>query len=502
MLKVFILVVSCLCLATCDNFRVVTTSPENSIALSANSNYLDSVPQYLGTVKANKPAFISPKCFQVTTVSMTLSGNTAHFNIQSDYPVSWSCLDWFLLSDGRSFKLKAAIRKGDHKFSVELAPDQVASVKAAGFHVFQISLNIINYLKDAIELYEVIKKEDPFAIKKLMEDLMDFKYEQRSTPFIDPIKIEPYIKSGDVIAMVKYNSVEAIIMSGSLSRAGHSAMFLRDPDTQQLYVVEAQPAPQNIFKTPFDLWIKTLTNGTFDNCYADRCNAVWLPLSDEARKYFDERKAWNYFLHASKNFPYSSFAEVFSAIDSIDPKSWAYPLSPSLLPFAGVIADNFSPEARDMYFLKSYEKRLNLPEGYFKTFAEILEYCDGQGIDIIELSARPELDSWRYDGLPSLQCSSFVVSVLKAAGVVDGLTNGKADLIQAVEFMPRDIYLMGIYKTGRPAVCDVDDLPYCQILGLNKIVLPGWNSQPLYAHMNEKCPINPPPPAPRVPEFC
>ncbi|KAL0208836.1 hypothetical protein P9112_011423 [Eukaryota sp. TZLM1-RC] len=479
---------------------VITFTLAFADVLSDNNKYMESIPIYKGTVKANKPTTFSASCFKLTTVSMVLGRDSAELNIQAYEPKSFVCADWFLISDGKHFKLKSAFRKGDHRMSIKLTPEEVQSVRSSGFSIFQISLHVIDYIRDVVEFYNIIKREDPLAIKKLIEDQMGFVYENRNADWIDPIKVEPFIQSGDVIAMTKFNTVEAFITSATLSRAGHSAMALRDPDTRELFIVENQPAPRNVFRTPFKQWMEELTNGTFDNCFASHCAAVWMPLSDKARAAFDEQKAWEYFLVAEKHFPYSDFAEAFSGIDSTDPNSWAQPLSPSLLPFIGILADSFLPDMRDAYLLRGFEKRLNLKDGHFKTFAQILEYCHEHDLDIVEIAAIPERDEWMYGGLPSLHCSSLVFSILKASGMVDALTGGKGDMIQATEMTPRDIYHLGIYKTGRPSVCDVDDLPYCQILGNFKVELPGFNSVPLYPHMNEKCFINPV--SPRTPENC
>ncbi|KAL0241831.1 hypothetical protein GEMRC1_007066 [Eukaryota sp. GEM-RC1] len=468
-------------------FLAILATVVSADALSVNNKYFDAVPHYLGTARDGKSVSFSAKCFKLTTVTMIIGDNYADINIRSEKADHMTCADW-----------------GDHKFTIDLTPEEVSLTRAAGLHLFQISLNVIDYIRDVVELYAVVKNGDPSAVKKLVEDQMGFRYQEREVGWIEPDLIEPYVNSGDLISVLKFNDVEAIIMSATLSRAGHTAQFLRDPDTNKLYVVEAQPEGGwmggNVFRTPFNDWMRALINGSFDNCNPDICHAVWLPLTDQARSHFDERKAWEYFLVAEAKYPYSSFAEAFSGIDSVDPHSWAYPLSPALLPFVGVLADTLFPEARDMYLLKGFEKRLGVKEGYFKSFAEILEYCNDRQLDIVEIAVQPEMDHWTYGGYPSLQCSSLAAAILKAGGVFDGLTGGKGHLVQATEFTPRDIYQLGIFREGRPAVCDVDDLPYCQILGKNKVELVGWNSVFPYPTMNERCFINPV--LPRTPDMC
>ncbi|KAL0245110.1 hypothetical protein GEMRC1_009190 [Eukaryota sp. GEM-RC1] len=476
-------------------------------ALTETNRYFDAIPHYLATVRADQPTTFSAKCFKLTTATLTVDSHKAIISINSQKAESFHCLDWFLISNGRTFKLKAAIKHGDHKLVIPLS-DKEEQIIGAGFHIFQISLNFIDYFRDVLQLYNVLKLKDPVATQRLVEAQLGIKYQKRSVSFIDPRLMEPHIQSGDVIVMTNFNDNEALIMIGSLSRSGHAAMFLRHPDTNQLYVIEAQPDDSeepfpfghDIFKTKFEDWLTSVVNGSYYGCNPSFCHAIHLPLSDEFRSHFNNRKAWEYYMVAEKHYPYSTFGEFFAAADSTDPKSWAFPLNPMLIPFVGILADSFMPDFRDQYLLKGYEKRLDLPEGHFTAFSEILEHCDKHGIDIIELSAVPEQDSWTYNGLPALQCSSLVVSILRASGAIDGVTKGKAHLINAVEFHPRDIYSLGIYKSGRPSVCDVDDLPYCQLVGDNIIELPGWNSVPMYPNMNERCFINPV--SPRMPAQC
>ncbi|KAL0205966.1 hypothetical protein P9112_001273 [Eukaryota sp. TZLM1-RC] len=267
-----------------------------SATLSESNKYLDAVPVYLGSALPNHPVTFSAKCFQVSTVSLTLDSHHAEIDIMSKDPKSHTCIDWFLITNGVSFKLKSAIRHGHHRISMKLTPEEFAITQTSGVHVFQISLNIINYVRDAFELYNIVKRKDPKATMKLVEDQQGFRYQRRHVPFVDYEKLEPYIKSGDLISMTNFNDIEALIMVGSNSRSGHAAMFLRDPDTHELFVAEAQPPEEggfgeNIFRTPFKQWMKSAINGSYFDCTPETCHAVWLPLSDEARSYYNERKA-------------------------------------------------------------------------------------------------------------------------------------------------------------------------------------------------------------------
>lgn len=109
-----------------------------------------------------------------------------------------------------------------------------------------------------------------------------------------------------------------------------------------------------------------------------------------------------------------------------------------------------------------------------------------RGHTMNEVFAMVEQDEWVYSDGYSMVCSSFVVAMYKASGMLGDLN------IQATEFGPKDLTMMNVFKPSydRPQACiDADpDLPYCQILGKYRMALHGISSINLYNHMNEDCP--------------
>lgn len=102
--------------------------------------------------------------------------------------------------------------------------------------------------------------------------------------------------------------------------------------------------------------------------------------------------------------------------------------------------------------------------------------------------AVPEQDGWKYTGEEprdgrSWVCSSYVAAFYKAAGLFGDLP------INSTEFGPADVYELNFFDENfkRPQACiDADPtLPYCQILGNYRMVLPHYNTVTPYAHMNE-----------------
>jgi hypothetical protein len=84
----------------------------------------------------------------------------------------------------------------------------------------------------------------------------------------------------------------------------------------------------------------------------------------------------------------------------------------------------------------------------------------------------------------SYVCSAFVAALYKAAGLLGD--------VHGTEFTPRDVYTLNVFDTTSPLpqACQVADptLPYCQILGKYRMLLPQYNSITPYDHMAENCP--------------
>jgi hypothetical protein len=108
----------------------------------------------------------------------------------------------------------------------------------------------------------------------------------------------------------------------------------------------------------------------------------------------------------------------------------------------------------------------------------------------------PELDEWTYDSIKprdghSYVCSSYVMAILKAAGVFGDME------IQANECTPQDLIELDIFDNkwfSQDINCLTDnpDQPFCQFMGKYRLVLQRFGIRTPYPHMNERCPKIPP----------
>ena len=73
------------------------------------------------------------------------------------------------------------------------------------------------------------------------------------------------------------------------------------------------------------------------------------------------------------------------------------------------------------------------------TIAEIGHRAAQKGMNVSEVTAMPELDSYRYDGKPALICSNMVAWMWKAGGLFAGMD------INANEFTPFNVYEINLF---------------------------------------------------------
>jgi hypothetical protein len=290
------------------------------------------------------------------------------------------------------------------------------------------------------------------------------------------------VKSGDYFAIFRLDGLGALIMYGTGSHAGHTAMALEIDDV--MYVVESQDAPcwptKHIQRTPLAKWLEQAENADY--------NVAHLPLRDEYRQKFDVQNAIDFFLTV-EGLPYGYHNFLYGWLDTAH-NNWPPLLADEFIPVMFSIVEKIAPKVAYNFFTEALNKRLGV-DG--KNIAEIAALAASKNMEIEDVIAMVEQDGWEYTGEEprdgrSYVCSAFVAAVWKAGGIWGDME------INATEFGPGDIYKLDIFeknpKLPEQCVAADPDLPYCQLLGKYKFEMPGFSSVPLYAHMNEKCSIN------------
>jgi hypothetical protein len=214
----------------------------------------------------------------------------------------------------------------------------------------------------------------------------------------------------------------------------------------------------------------------------------FVPLSKETREKFNVEAAVKYF-KSIEGLPYGYHNFFFGFIDT-EKDNFPHGLDAQQVALLFTVLDYFDPSLTSRVFNAALNMRLGTPQSY--RFLQILEHIDQHNMSFAEVMARPEQDKWVYPDGASLVCSSFAIAIYKAGGVFGNLT----DLIQATEFTPKDSYQIKLFDDNSlsylPVECRRDGLPFCQVTGDHRLILPGFNTIAPYARMNEKCSSLPP----------
>jgi len=302
---------------------------------------------------------------------------------------------------------------------------------------------------------------------------MNWSLEERTTQVVEID--ESLIGSGDFLAIFRLDGLDPLVMYGTGSHAGHSTMALRFDG--ELYVVESQDAwywpVKSIQRNKFSDWIQYAANADF--------HVVHMPLSPASKAIFDE-KAANDFFFETEGVPYGYHNFIFGWIDTPE-ENWPPLLPQEFLPILMSVLNNIAPEAADSLYFQAMNKRF---QTVGKTPEQLATLAANQGLTMETVIAEVEMDGWVYSDGVSMVCSAYVAAMYKAAGLFGDME------VQAVEFTPRDVYVLNVFDTNytRPQVCvDADPTSnFCQLLGKYRMTFPGYSTIDPYPHMNEACP--------------
>eukprot|EP00741_Cyanophora_paradoxa_P009792 tig00000147_g9487.t1 len=293
------------------------------------------------------------------------------------------------------------------------------------------------------------------------------------------VSVDPaLVRSGDAIVALRLDGLDPLIMLGTGAYTGHAAAALWIDGA--LHVVESQaawywPTPHGVIATPWDQWMRQAADADFA--------VALLPLSEARAAAFDEKEAVAWF-ESVRGAPYGYRNFLFGWVDT-ERENLPRPLSPELLAAAFALLDRLRPEVADLMWLQALNKRLGTSG--LRTH-ELYALARERGLSFGQLLAVPERDEWAYSDGPAMVCSSLVVALWKAGGLLGPL----ADSIQATEFHDRDLYTLAFFDGAGarplPPACRAAGRPWCQLSGAIEMELPGYNTIEPYARMAERCP--------------
>jgi hypothetical protein len=475
-------------------------------------DYLEFLPQFGAAPLPGQVAqsWTNGRCFQKntaeipTTVQPTADGSLSII-LDMESPKNKFCSDLLLFATPYRFHVAAIFTHGKHtvKLAGPFTDPEWLDVKTNGIRIFSIhssTLMEIKSLFDTMQLFIGGRMVEDNV--QLLKDHANITLVERPAAKYDPVMIpEDEIKSGTYLGITRLDGLDPMVMVGTGSRFGHTAVALRfyenENDTKgTLYICEStdkNPFGKIYWDPPFGI-IRNTYAKWMEMAVAAEYMVIMAPLSPENQAKFDERKAADWFFTV-QGCPYGYHNFVYGWIDTVS-GNIPPPLSADLLVVALPIADRLLHANISSIFTEGMNKRLqtyhNVPVSQAcDTIDCVIAQLDKINTPLMELISEVELDEWKFsDGCPSMVCDVFVLKMYQEAGIFPGLT------FQATEATPRDVYQLKIFDDNwqHPEACTSNgrnalNFPYCQVLGKYwaNIVEDKFNSIEPYSHMNEHC---------------
>jgi len=448
-----------------------------------NDQYMKFIPQYKATLFPDgRIRAWNAACFQNTTATFnaSMAGGKIIFNLQNR--TSLTCNDVYLILDRINWYFKIFVSPGRHV--LEFASWKEGEYKVIvnyGLQVFILPDGILGSIQDLIYTLKLFLGTDVVEHNiEVLQDYWNYTFVERKLPnvILDP----SFIESGDYFAIRTLDGIDTLIMLGTGSHSAHTA--IAHWIDGQLYVCESTgepsdwPPPYGIVKTPYQTWIQRAAQTNRE--------VSLLKLSPSARSRYNATAAMEWFRKVEGlPFGYQNF--IFGWIDTIK-DNYPPPMNAEIILYVVILMQYIDFDSCNNIILLGLNKRLGTEKlGIY----EILDVLRAKKLTFEELLTISEQDSWQYPTGPSLVCDVFVMSMYKAGGLLEPYTKQ----IQVTEFTPRDSYQMNFFllsKSQRPPPCQVDDLPYCQLLGKYRMDLKEAGTIKPYPYMFERCGALPP----------
>jgi hypothetical protein len=463
------------------------------------------LPALMGKVIPGKQdtTQFSNSCFKNNKVTLEkFSKQETIITMEVSDPKNFFCHDQYVIATAGIHEIKQVFIHGKHRYVLKnLSDDDIADVTINGLNIFTFCQDFFTSMKsifDTLKLYVGGLGLHPDAKIPLIRPGVPEYMEKSNVDFLGRfagIKLihrgewadkiididESQIKTGDFIAIYRLDGLDPLIMIGTGSHIGHSAVATWIDG--QLYVTESQDGwywpKKNIQRNLFKDWVKYAHAADF--------NVAILPLKEEVRAKFNEQAAVEFFKWAeNKHYGYHNF--LFNWLDTPD-KNFPSLIDPEAVFVVFTILEKITRSTSDTIMGEALNQRLNT-KGL--SIAQTAAEAARRGLTWGDLMALPEVEGWKYSDGENYVCSCYVVGFYKAGGIFGDIP------INSTEFSPKDVYQLDIfdrsYKDRRPDVCKQADpeLEYCQIMGKYKVNLPGYSTIAPYPNMNERCPSQAP----------
>ncbi|KAF4674031.1 hypothetical protein FOL47_009822 [Perkinsus chesapeaki] len=407
--------------------------------------YFSFMPRYLTTLRGDTlTQSFEGRCFKEISISSALVGSALTISVGCYNPISWFCEETLIFGNADEFISKTMLMKGVKKF---VWPSGGRIPFDEKVHVFDFRIPLATALTAVPTTLLYLKSRSNVMgfLARFAKIVMD-KRDNEITVSLGEIDAAP----GDVFLLTQQHGLESTILVLGGSLVDHVATVLRDPTTDELYVVESDRA--GVSKLPLKDYIAA-NSGRYKNL-------VHLPLGERYRKSFDNDKAWQLFVDVFEGFDYGWESFFFAGVDTREDN---YPCLPmdgfktcltwQLLEVILGFMERYkvTKGKLEQYFLQGFRHRLNTTEKL--NLSQLIKIADATlPGGAATLPTIPERDEWLYDkkrfGVPTRGparvCSAMACEMLRAGGALGDKT------LNCAEFSPFDIYSLNIFNDSSP----------------------------------------------------
>mmetsp|Transcript_84665 Transcript_84665/g.168130 ORF Transcript_84665/g.168130 Transcript_84665/m.168130 type:complete len:666 (-) Transcript_84665:59-2056(-) len=500
--------------------EVGDSAPSASAAGAANGgpNYFGFIPQFKGRVRIGSPPLTweSP-CWRHASAELIKAAKGWELQVHVSGPKHLFCSDaygFFTASSLHAGVLPGPIG-GTKRYAISsdnLTESEVWDVESLGVRVFFFPAGVLGTVRQILEtalLFVPLSRKSvpPQAAQRNVDFLKRYVGIDMKERHDDGSLVlqEDDIQSGDFFGILRLDGLDPMLAWGMGSHTGHTTVALWEDG--QLYIAESTTNssywPTNgIQRTPYRQWIQQARAAGFAVVHA--------PLSPKYREIFNEKKA-NAFFHAHEGLQYGYHALFTGWIDT---QRHNYPCLPpydlpqeqkqcltwELLEVLVPFVTRFIPQL-EKPFLPAWNLHVTGSATGELSATQLYRLASEKGMDVSSIPAVVEQDGAQYpsvynNGTRALDiamvCDVLVCSVWKAAGLFEGVDNQ----VSCVEQTNSDVYNLEILAApqARKAACAEKD-PHnalCQLMGSYELELPTLGTRPVYRHMQESCPSEPP----------
>jgi len=456
--------------------------------------------------KRSAPAEWSSPCFasNIATVSFADDGLAATVKIVSSGSVSTEsrlCSEhyWLLTtSSHEDFSVTSnptglpVTTTATIQFPTDISDSEKWDVANKGVRLFQFHANRTTTISNFIRTIDLFKPkitheltpEDCELNIDFLEKYTNVNRIEPRDPFSTLPPDESEVHSGDFFGLIRLDGLGTMMAWAMGTTTGHTttALWIEGVLNVCESTTDSPTWPVNgIQCTPYRTWLQ---QNQFEGS-----QAVWAPLSAEARAKYNETAALEFF-RSVEGLDYGFRTLLWSWLDT---ESANFPCLPpdfssncaswEFLEALIAYVDRYVPDIGYMIWNPGMAKRLGVSDT-LRT-SDLYKIAVESGISTAKLITIPEQDAWKYNttrnGEPAvgqdMVCCVFVCNMWKSAGLFGDL----AEEINCGELTNWDDYVLTIL-----------DPAYHQILGNYTLNFNNYNSKTPYAHMGENCPGLPP----------